>query len=287
MVLRLDHWIAERVTAPSFRNGFDLVRWLEKVRRRMSQPELTATVVWPPPARSLGRLYVHLLSRQGQRVAFAKVSFDDYNDLCLRNEGEALVKLAGLGPTAFRVPGAIDQGEFQGHRYLVMEPLPADAVAVEPSWFMVKANVADEYAGPVRKIGSGELKSQCWWQRFRSQTTGISAFTCELDRMGYEDVPVCRAHGDLAPHNIVRAGRHLWVYDWEEASESAPIRTDEIRFFLALQQRRILRQPRSGPKLVAERLGVNGRERRDVLMGLAFLHGAGVRAAQEITKHWK
>lgn len=286
MWMGMDQWLCQQVVLPQVARGFDLAAWIGHVRGDLGCGMLAAAVVWPPPARSTGRVYVHLLEHGGDRVAFAKLALGAYDRQQVGNETRSLLELHGIGCCGFCVPKVLGCGEFQGVRYLVLEPLPTDATWPLAPWELVKRNVVSVYAGAPRRIGWQDLEELWWWRRYRQHAQQVGRFAAELDEQGGRDVSVCRAHGDLAPHNVLWVRDQLWVYDWEEASNSAPVLTDEICFFLAVHHKVMERDPRSGLKLLAQRFGLDGPGRRDVMMGLAFLHGAGVRAAQEVLKHW-
>lgn len=286
--LGVDGLLSKRVNALPFPKRFDLIGWIEEVGQRLGRTGLHASVVWPPPARSTTRVYVHLLDSGGNRVAFAKISFDAENDDRLQNEIDALAKLSAVKHPGFAAPAVLACGEHDQHRYLVTQSLPPNVRQPSWSWELIKQSVVDHYAGAVRMLGSSEVEGLDWWKRFRATTESRAVFVQELIGLGIDEVQVCQAHGDLTPHNLVCAGDEIWLFDWEEWNESAPRLTDEIRFYLAVHQSGVLSDPGRGAIDFARDFQLDSMpKRRDVMMALAFLHAAKISPASKIVEHWE
>jgi len=158
---------------------------------------------------------------------------------------------------------------------------------MQQPWSWVQANILPELSGPIRTMSHHDAQQQDWWRRYLARIDQNSSFHRELQRLLKDPLAVCRIHGDLSPHNMMVAGDQVWLFDWEEYSDSAPCRTDEIRFELALRMKQILTNPRQHARAFTEQYGQNRDLRwRDAMLALAFLHGARVVEATALIEHW-
>jgi hypothetical protein len=99
------------------------------IQAALAREDIEVAVTHPPQG-SRQRLYVHVLSREGTRLAFAKVSSDEENDAGLRWEADVLRRVWLQAPANFRVPGVIDSREVGGRAVLLLEPVPVRATPV-------------------------------------------------------------------------------------------------------------------------------------------------------------
>jgi hypothetical protein len=283
----LDRLLAHRAEKLPLPGEFDFSSWLDRARRDLGRRDLHAVVVWPPPARSRARVYVHLLGENARRVAFAKLTFDAYNNDRIARESRALASLDNSKPAEFRVPRVLGGDAFQNGRYLLLEPLPQDAVSLNVSWPFVKERIIAQYAGTPRTLTRDQLQQLPWWAQFRRESVQSIEFLRELDRLPFSEIQVCRAHGDLGGHNMVQSGQEVWLFDWEEACDNAPIRADEVRFYLGQHQRQILDDPSCALSGLGDAFSLRTASHRlEVMLALAFLQSAGIGAAEIMIRHW-
>ncbi|MBW4575255.1 MAG: hypothetical protein KME08_08220 [Aphanothece sp. CMT-3BRIN-NPC111] len=231
---------------------FNFASWLDSVCEFLGEPSANAVVIWPSK-RDRGRVYVHLLGCDAKPLAFIKLSLDAYTDRLLLAEANTLADLKAMGLEKFRIPSVLQQGSFQNHSYLSFQHIPVEAKPVNTSWDNFPAQCIQEYAGPDQFVYGEQLRKLPWWQRFWKVTEAESAFAQEVRDL--QDLPlrVRRVHGDLVPANMVSVKDQLWIFDWEESCTHAPYMTDEIVFFLALNQRQILSNPVFGLRALAAR----------------------------------
>lgn len=113
-------------------------------------------------------------------------------------------------------------------------------------------------------------------------------FHLEMTSLLHSGIDVCRVHGDLSRHNILREGRVLWIYDWEESVHDAPARTDLVGFALSLRQSAVRANPALWSSLVRRRFLENGQvaDRAEIMMALAFRHAAGIDDATLVIRNW-
>ena len=268
---------------------FNFADLLDSLRESLGNPSARAVIVWPPqPDR--GRVYVHLLGLDGQLLAFVKLSLDTYNDDCLLREARTLDTLRAVGLQTFRVPSVIKAGFFHKHRYLILQPIPTDAKPVKVSLDAFPTQCVKEYAGATRIVDSEQLKEFIWWQRFWEVTKAESSFAQEVRYFQKSPLRVCRVHGDLGIINMMRVNGQLWIFDWEESCDRAPHMTDEIVFFLILNQRKFIAKPFVGLRAFTKRYlsGASQEYRQDVVMALAFLYGVNwnLMVMKKLVHYW-
>ena len=254
----------------------------------MGSPSAEAVIVWPPQF-NRGRIYIHLLDADAQPLAFVKLSLDAHNDEYLRSEAQTIEKLKALQLTSFHIPSLMKIGKWNGHCYCVFRSIPTDAKPVQSSWSSFPRDCVKEYAGQMRIIGLQQLTELKWWKNFWEATPPESAFAQDVRVAQGHPIRVCRAHGDLGTMNMIRVDDRILIFDWEECCEDAPILTDELMFFLVLNQRKFLAKPVVGLQELNQRYlsGASPQRRCEVIMALAFIRASGKPVATKILDNWE
>ncbi|NNL54877.1 MAG: hypothetical protein HKP32_06970 [Woeseia sp.] len=267
---------------------FNFQNLLDTLRQTMGAPSAEAVIVWPPQL-NRGRIYVHLLDANARPLAFVKLSLDALNDEYLRSEAETIEKLKALQLKSFRIPSLLEIGKWNGHYYCVFEPIATDAKPVKSSWSSFPRDCVKEYAGQVRIIGLPQLTELKWWKKFWEVTPPESAFAQDVRMAEGHAIRVCRAHGDLGTMNMIRVDREILIFDWEECCDDAPILTDELMFFLVLNQRKFLAKPVVGLRELNQRYlsGASAQRRCDVIMAMAFIRASDKPVANKILDNWE
>ncbi len=291
MLARVDSLFSRSVRSPldamPVGGSFDWERWLEEIRSYLGGPNLGAAVFWPT-ALSRSRLYVHLFDGEVP-VAFAKISVHPSGNARLSQEAQTLRDVHGRCPESFRAPRLLKEGSLGPHAFLLLEPLPTSARPIRGNASGYPAHSVQEYAGPARHIPVNNISALSWWGRYVERLDNeCRQFHVEMTSLLRSGVSVCRAHGDLSRHNIAHDGRVLWIYDWEESVQDAPLVTDLVGFALSLRQTAVRAKPALWAKLVRRRLLENGQvaNRAEIMMALAFRHSAGIDDATHIIKNW-
>jgi len=249
-------------------------------------PQTKAVMVWPPEV-SRERLYIHLLRQDMFPLAFAKLSFDEFNDERLSVETRALRALQELKPRQCRVPAVLDAGLFRSRQYLVVEAVPTDARPVKISYASFPTASVQEYSGKMEVVSSDTLCRFAWWRRYEGAIALNTQFARDVETARRSPTRVCRVHGDLGPANILRSSTGLWIVDWEESCEQAPLLTDFVSYYLGINSRRIIKNPIRGLRDFATRFLCGTKEdRHAAVMALAFLHGTGFGAANHLIGAW-
>lgn len=265
--------------------AFDMEGWMEHINSRLGKNPLRAVIVWPPQ-RIRSRIYVYLIDSQDQLAAFAKLSFDEHNDKCFRNEARALLAVGGLN-SLVRQPVLLDYGTFNNRTYIIMEAVSEEA---RPARLADREllKITASYAGPDRFIGHSELQTLEWWNALMSFSNCAPSFVEQVKRDTGEGLHVCRVHGDLASHNLAQDKNHLWLLDWEHSSENGPRLTDHLSIWLANHSERIRRYPVKALQELSKELcpSASAKERRDLIAALGFLCASGYPTAVLLAKHW-
>jgi glycosyltransferase involved in cell wall biosynthesis len=286
--LRIDRFWSRRGPLPdNFTGNLNLPAFVKHLCQKLGTDQLFPVIHRPPQERR-GRFYIHLLDRSGEPVAFVKVALDDFNNHQLEREAEALARHQHGALSRFKVPGLKGGGEFFGHRYIVLEPLPNGTTAVSLTWPILKKQF-EEMAGAERVLSSAEIRRTEWWRRYEAERDAYPQdFNEECEDAVRRELRVCRVHGDLGVNNLARANGDLWVIDWEESSDFGPRRTDEIGHHISVHQKHIFRNPQMAARNFHSTFlkDATHEDRREVLAALAFLVSTGRDAAREIVRAW-
>jgi hypothetical protein len=222
-------------------------------------------------------------------VGFGKIGLDAGNNARIEVEANAMRSLLGAHLHYSHVPGVLAEGTYEGHRYLVTEALLPHADAASDSTPFPR-NAVHEYAGPPTALPMAQIGQLSWWIRFQSRATEVPAFAKALDgaAAGVDGLEVCRVHGDLGSENLFYADYQLWIVDWETSDTRGPRLTDEVAFWLGRMHRAVLRDPRAGLDAFLKTFLATGaaHQQIDVLMALAFLHGAQFNVATAMIGAW-
>jgi glycosyltransferase involved in cell wall biosynthesis len=287
--LNLDSLFSRRSTIPHpFAKTIDFSAWMDRLKEQLQQFDLFPVIHAPVQAKR-HRLHVHLLNSRGEPIAFAKLALDDLSNAQLRQELKMMSRFNVNPPEHFRVPALLCEGLFQGHRYIVLEPLPEGASAAPMSWEMLRAYLQELSGTETRVLNVNEIGATSWWQSFSEVAPQLSPqFIEELRSLISDFLPVGHVHGDPVVNNLVRFAGELWIIDWEGSSDVGPRRTDEIAHYLLSSPERIIRNPRVAIRAFASVFldRVSDADRRDVMAALAFLAGTRVDPAWQIIRHW-
>ena len=287
--LRID-WLLTQPVDSSLSSllPFNFHDWLDTFRQTMGAPSAEAVIVWPPQS-DRGRIYVHLIDANARPLAFVKLALDALNDEFLVSEAQTIEKLRALQLKSFYIPSLIETGKWNGHYYCVFEPIPPDAKPVQSSWSSFPRDCIKEYAGQVRIIDLQQLTELNWWKNFWRKMSPESAFAQDVRMAQGHSIRVCRAHGDLGTMNMIRVDDQILIFDWEECCDDAPLLTDELMFFLVLNQRKFLAKPHAGLRELNQRYlsGASAQRRCDVIMALAFIRASDKPVATKILYNWE
>lgn len=200
--------------------------------------ELVASVHLGPP-RANRKPVLHLMDERGRSVAFAKLGMNELTCRRVRNEAEALRRLADARTPGLVVPELLDTGRWEGLDYLVMKPVPTDSGLSSTDELRRRAIGALVGAFPTSQA---DLVRSSWWSRTMSDldrcgdtedATRLRAAAVRVStRYGREAISQGAGHGDFSPWNVCAYPSHLVVWDWERFALDVPQGWDEIQFGL-------------------------------------------------------
>jgi hypothetical protein len=203
---------------------------------------LSAKISSYDPHRTLG---LHLLTKAGSLAAYAKVGAKDLTQGLIRNEAEALRRMATVSPTLIRAPALLHHGPWRHLELLVTAPLELTH-GTQPS-----PSSPPSLAATVAVASSGRrtvsaLEDSGYWQSTRARAGQLlgsgqlnmarqALLSYLLDRLeadcGAVSLQFGAWHGDWLPWNLSWQGGRLLAWDWEYSSDSAPLGFDVLHFF--------------------------------------------------------
>jgi hypothetical protein len=265
--------------------GFDFPGWAAHVAGHLGVDDFQTFVVWPSqPERN--RVYVHFLSNAGVLLGFGKLSLHPDANSGIRTESVFLERMTKAKPRAFRVPDVLANGIWEECQFLICEPIPENAKCASHSLNAYPKASVDEFSGPSQFMPRSQIVTTNWWQNFRRTfaESRVADDACEAVDSGCEG---CQVHGDMGPGNILITSGDPWIIDWENASESGPVLVDQIGFYLAVNQKCILRSPGEELASIMKRFAPTAGQIKNTLVALVYLHGHGIPSATSLLNKWK
>ncbi|MDC0302590.1 hypothetical protein OAL23_00305 [bacterium] len=259
--------------------------WLAHLKKVLGEKIIHPVIVWPgDPGR--GRVYFYFLNREGIALAFGKLALDETNGQKIRNEAQVLGRFGKKEPRSFRVPKLLAEGEWGGLDYLITACVPKIAQTI---------NLGEETGMDtvLKELNSDEFRetdgTPSWWQLVLHAAGDQPAFESAVRSAGEPGWNLCRIHGDLNRTNLLRAGKELWLIDWEQSCLDGPRRVDEV----CLEVDRWWNQSRShgedNRKAFLDGLFAKkeGGHRSELILALAFLHSIHFSPATALVEVWR
>ncbi|MBL4697690.1 MAG: hypothetical protein JKX70_02540 [Phycisphaerales bacterium] len=288
----LDRFLSTRVQNPIVNYpDFGFAAWLESIESKLNAGNLSAAIFWPPQI-DRGRVYVHLLDTQHQPIAFAKISFNDSNDASLEKEANTLQALTASDLNSFKVPSVLDYqpASPNQHAVLVTQSIPTDARPLAATLDSYPQECVREIAAESTPVSTQGIESCSWWPSYLNRRDTLDpCFVRELEQANTDKTQLCRSHGDFGIANMVQTpNSDLWIFDWEECCQDAPILADEISYFLGVHRPNTLPECESlFERFRAQFLDEKNPQRRiDIMLALAFRSTVNAPKADLIISRW-
>ena len=285
IAMRLEKWAAFRCTSASdLLSAEELESLLNSVRAAGGGGAVDGLLTWPAQL-DRRRLYLVFRAQGSPTVGVVKIGEGEFNVRQLRNEADALGKLAAT-PQPFSLPKVLFGQEWPGGRAaLALGGFPAQSRRVPPKKAAVAgADIAAHLRARTVPAARLRIRDCDWFTAFCHRVPALATSPQWVGRAAAE-IEVGFAHGDLGPGNMRDDGSGgVFLFDWENASVQAPILTDAVGFWLACRQRSALRHP---VRVVAALRGhFSDSPDQDLLSALAFLCAHGNLAAIQMLECW-
>lgn len=269
-------------------SALELEAWIEQIRQELGQLQLQPVFVWPADA-TRGRIYVHWQTPDGEVMAFTKLALDPKNSALIENERKALEQLARMDLKKSQVPQVLAAGELQKLSYLITETAPRDARITNWQRDAPIDEHVREFSGITRRKKASELEDLPWWPPLMEYLNGDSRLVRAARSAAKEGADLCRIHGDLNQTNILRAGKQVWLVDWERSSEAGPCMTDAVCMEVDRLWRLTQQNPTKGLEAFLRKIwnDKGTAHRQQVLLALAFLSMCDFPPALVLFKKWE
>jgi hypothetical protein len=206
-----------------------------------------------PAAKANRKPVIHLISRTGRSVGFAKLSVDPLTDRLVDAESAALGRLAGIDVAEVEVPSLVHAGPWSGRRLLVQSALPLREPRVRPD----PDRRSRAMAAIARSLGvvHEPLARSRYLARLQQRIDELpasadsAALAAALGRLRTEspdlEIEFGLWHGDWSPWNMAWLVDRLLVWDWERLECGVPIGFDALHHHWQARLARDRDRPRS------------------------------------------
>jgi hypothetical protein len=183
---------------------------------------------------------LHVMTPRGRELGFVKVGHTPAARELIREEADALGRVATLHLPGFEVPRVIAFEPWREMELLVLSPLTT-SVRRRARWAELPAAETRTLALAAGTT-TGQLVGSVFWDRLHEEAgqvvdpeiTGglLSALQVAATRYGSEGLTFGSWHGDWTTWNMHRAARTLRVWDWERFRIGVPLGFDGLHFQL-------------------------------------------------------
>jgi hypothetical protein len=212
-------------------------------------------------ARANRKPVLQLLTPGGRTVAFVKLGTTELTRQLVRDEAQALDRLAAAGLSGVTVPAVRHHDSWQGLDVLVLSPLPV----WQPRRELAPGQLTAAMGEVARVAGgtTGPLADGSYWRGLGRRLAGADpgadhlALERELAALGRRDGSVALTygawHGDWTPWNMACTRDGLLLWDWERFTVGVPIGFDALHYWLQSDVVARRRDPAAGAVECVER----------------------------------
>ena len=244
---------------------------------------------YPSKKRSSERIYGYALNAAGEPMLYLKIARNlDWG--ALQRECIAVRKLDSVGVLPFRYPRCLRCDFFsKDSGVAIFSMLPETAKPLffyEELWEQEIRSLRNSFMFCQRMVSYKELAHELWVCNFKRKISPKSTFHIAFLESVKNGVEVSWVHGDFAGHNFRKSGETIWLFDWEEMTESGPILVDEICFFLCIRRFELgWSMKRVWGEFNQKYLATP--HRKAAIQALAFLYGQGITMGYEMIQQWE
>jgi len=182
---------------------------------------------------------LQVMDASGAILGYAKLSRAAHVRPYIRNEAQALRRVAELGLTTADVPKVLSLRDDKALTLLITDSIKSAAHTAPLQPGPDHLRLLEELRTKTEVIGAGETLDVVARQMSALETlagvewTGRIARTLARLRPVAGVIPVCLAHGDFTPWNTFVQGGRLYAFDWEYTNATWPVGFDLAHFLLA------------------------------------------------------
>ncbi len=227
-------FFASEKDTPSVRlENFNWQGWISEITDVLKQNRLIPAFYFPPQLERK-KYSVLLLNNEGESIAFAKIAQDPVSYAETLRERNALLYFNDKKFATFEVPKLLQHGNYKGSLYNLLSPIPRNTRTPPSTWGdLYQQAWLELVTTSYRNI---KIENLSWWPKvkflFDEWVEAIELLEKDEPLNGYR---FYFAHGDFAPWNVSIVNKNLFLYDWENFSEEAPIFADPLYFILSTQ----------------------------------------------------
>jgi hypothetical protein len=194
---------------------------------------------------------LQVFSRDGMPLGYVKVGWNEFTRSAVRNEAEALSRIAHVRPATYSAPRLLHAGSLGELEVVCTAPLPLRARrptsrrSLDPALLLELSTLSGG--------GESELCASPFWARLEEDLTAFgprlhAEVSAAIDQAlagivrdhGERTMRFGSWHGDWSPWNLAWAAGRLRAIDWEQWSSAVPVGFDSLhyRFSTAFGARR-------------------------------------------------
>lgn len=184
-----------------------------------------------------------VMDREGRALAYAKIGWNDDTIRIVKNEAQALQRLAGCKFTNATIPRVLIAEHWKDHYLLLQSGPPSEGWTPSRD---ISANHL-QFLSELSRIDDTKtsLQKSIWWKSIQQRIKTMDEMGVSYDadlvqwaldesalRFGMTEVPFGMKHGDFTPWNLLQKKQELFVLDWEYAESHAPPGSDLFHFVI-------------------------------------------------------
>jgi hypothetical protein len=228
---------------------------LDEVSSVVEVPTVVGVHLGPPRANR--KPILQLVDAQGRNVAFAKVGTNDLTRRLVRDEAEALRRLAEASLRHVSLPSVLSVRRCGEHEVLVLAPFDTTS-RPDDGTTRTRAMVELSRVGGLTRQ---PLVTTAYWADLRGRLDRLAGADADVLRACADaldasahgvDTPIGSWHGDWTPWNMAARSDSALVWDWERFRSGVPVGWDALHFHVQTAIRRGGLPPRSA---LSETLG--------------------------------
>jgi hypothetical protein len=250
---------------------FDWRGWLQEICHRLNMTKLLPAFYFPPQLERK-KCSILLFSSAGEPVAYAKAAWGMVEKAQLIQERKAAELYQKFLFRTFRVPTLLFADSYEGRPYNVFTVLPIKSLSVPKTWSSLQQNAWEELNANTQHHRL--LREVHWWERVQHLSPQWKSFAERMTVQHTVPVQFSWVHGDFAIWNMAIHHNELYIFDWENFEDEAPILVDPLYFLFSKEffLKKHINSARLVPTLLSTLGGLGGAwDTVDLQLALLYL----------------